>query len=79
MIQLKIGREDPTGRTTVLSVWPPRAPYGAGDGYGRAYFLTSNLLPNADFTQLDQNGQPAGCVRQKQSGTCGGTQPRRNR
>jgi endogenous inhibitor of DNA gyrase (YacG/DUF329 family) len=60
MIQLKIGREDPTGRTTVLSVWPPRAPYGAGDGYGRAYFLTSNLLPNADFTQLDQNGQPAG-------------------
>ncbi len=60
MIQLKIGREDPAGRTAALSVWPPRAPYGSGDGYGRAYFLTSNLMPNADFTALDENGQPAG-------------------
>ncbi len=60
MIQLKLGREDPTGRTTVLTVWPPRAPYGAGEGYGRAYFVTSNLMPNADFTRVDENGQPAG-------------------
>ncbi len=60
MIQLKLGREDPTGTTAALSVWPPRAPYGAAEGYGRAYFETSNLLPNADFTQTGDDGAPAG-------------------
>lgn len=60
MVQLKLGREDPDGRTTVLSVWPPRAPYGGAEGYGRAYFLTNNLLPNADFSERAQGGAPAG-------------------
>ncbi|MGC9318978.1 MAG: carbohydrate-binding family 9-like protein, partial [Armatimonadota bacterium] len=60
MIQLKLGREDPEGGTTVLSTWPPRSPYGQAEGYGRAYFITSNLLPNADFTETDDEGAPAG-------------------
>ena len=60
MIQLKLGREDPEGRMTTLSVWPPRAPYGAAEGYGRAYFLTSNLLTNASFAEINDAGQPAG-------------------
>ncbi|MGI5817073.1 MAG: hypothetical protein ACOX9R_03130 [Armatimonadota bacterium] len=60
MIQLKFGREDPSGRETTLSHWPPRAPYGASEGYGRAYFVSSNLLPNADFTEMNAGGQPAG-------------------
>ncbi|MBD3292875.1 MAG: hypothetical protein GF393_08135, partial [Armatimonadia bacterium] len=37
MIQLKFGREDPSGNETTLMHWPPRAPYGASEGYGRAY------------------------------------------
>ncbi len=60
MIQVKLGREDPEGRLTTLSVWPPRAPYGAGEGYGLAFFVTNNLLPNADFRATDDAGNPAG-------------------
>ncbi len=60
MIRLKLGREDPEGRLTTLSVWPPRAPYGAGEGYGLAFFVTNNLLPNADFRVTDDAGNPAG-------------------
>lgn len=60
MVQLKFGREDPQGRETVLSHWPPRAAYGAAEGYGRAYFITSNLLPNADFRAVDAEGSPEG-------------------
>jgi len=60
MVQLKLGREDPEGRTTTLTTWPPRSPYGAVEGYGLAFFITNNLLPNADFRQADDEGQPAG-------------------
>ena len=60
MIQLKFGREDPQGRETVLSHWPPRAAYGAIEGYGRAYVITNNLLPNADFGAVDDAGNPDG-------------------
>ncbi|MGD9498826.1 MAG: hypothetical protein AB7Y46_21205, partial [Armatimonadota bacterium] len=60
MIQLKLGREDPEGNLTTLSVWPPRAPYGAGEGYGLAFLVTNNLLPNADFRTADDAGNPAG-------------------
>ncbi|MFP4250973.1 MAG: hypothetical protein ACLFU7_15030, partial [Armatimonadota bacterium] len=59
MVQIKFGREDPVGRETTLSHWPPRAAYGAAEGYGRAYFVTSNLLPNADFADWE-DGNPAG-------------------
>ncbi len=59
MAQIKFGREDPVGRETTLSHWPARAPYGAAEGYGRAYFVTSNLLPNADFGDWE-DGKPAG-------------------
>ncbi len=60
MVQIKFGREDPSGNETTLMHWPPRAPYGAGEGYGRAYFVTSNLLPNADFSETDDEGNPSG-------------------
>lgn len=60
MIQIKFGREDPQGRVTTLSHWPPRAPYGASEGYGRAYFVTNNLLPNADFRASNDEGNPEG-------------------
>lgn len=60
MIQLKLGREDPQDRETTLSVWPPRAPYGAAEGFGLAFFETNNLLPNADFRAADDAGRPAG-------------------
>ncbi|MFW5868461.1 MAG: hypothetical protein ACOCX2_11630, partial [Armatimonadota bacterium] len=59
MVQIKFGREDPSGNETTLMHWPPRAPYGASEGYGRAYFVTSNLLPNADFAEME-DGKPAG-------------------
>ncbi len=62
MIQIKFGREDPSGRTTALSVWPPRASYGSAESYGRAYFVTNNVLPNADFRATDDAGNPAGWV-----------------
>ncbi len=60
MIQIKFGREDPSGRETTLSHWPPRSSYGATEGYGRAYFVTSNLLPNADFAATNAEGNPEG-------------------
>lgn len=60
MVQLKLGREDPGEGETILTVWPAGAPYGAAEGYGRAYFVTNNLLPNADFRQTDEAGRPAG-------------------
>ncbi|MFW6156662.1 MAG: hypothetical protein ACOC7J_05030, partial [Armatimonadota bacterium] len=60
MIQIKFGREDPEGRETTLMHWPPRAPYSKSEGYGRAYFVTSNLLPNADFSEWREDGRPEG-------------------
>ncbi|MCD6360299.1 MAG: hypothetical protein J7M38_05480 [Armatimonadetes bacterium] len=60
MIQLHLGREAPAGRTTELSTWPPHSSYGAAEGYGRAYFVTNNLLPNADFSATNADGTPTG-------------------
>jgi hypothetical protein len=56
LVELKVGREDHTGKGTALSAWPPGGSYGGGDGYGRLYLGDPNLLGNPDFEKKsDQN------------------------
>jgi len=53
MFQLKLGREDHTGRKVVLSTWPPRAPYAGTEGYAPVYFERANLLPDPDMAERE--------------------------
>ncbi len=53
MAELKLGREDHTTPAGRLSVWPPRAPYGGNENYGRLYFGNANLLANPDMSRQE--------------------------
>ncbi|MFQ5811512.1 MAG: sugar-binding protein, partial [Armatimonadota bacterium] len=53
MAEFKLGREDHTTAAGRLSVWPPRAPYGHNESYGRLYFGSANLLANPDMSRQE--------------------------
>jgi len=58
MIQLKLGREDHTGASPVLSTWPAGSPYAGTEGFACVYFERANLLANADMSRR-QGGKVA--------------------
>ena len=56
MVQLKLGREDHTGRKEALATWPPGSPYAGADGYAAVYFETANLLSNPHLARGKRSG-----------------------
>ncbi|HUT34719.1 MAG TPA: sugar-binding protein [Planctomycetota bacterium] len=53
MLQVKLGREDYTGREAALSAWPPGSPYAGTEGFAPVYLERANLLPNPDLSERE--------------------------